>query len=112
MAITDLLTRGATFDSEDVCVVRLTTSAWSGMRGTHLKKSLVVMRRMSRGYPLLVEECADVGAIAALAKVINLYEVCDGLYQVRICDVQQDWETGYIEDYNYKLIPFNKEPQA
>jgi hypothetical protein len=27
------------------------------------------------------------------------------VYGVVICDESRDWETGYVDDYNYRLVP-------
>ena len=41
--------------------------------------------------------------------IINLYECDDGIYEVIMCNLSHDWETGYLDDWDLKLIPYKKE---
>lgn len=38
--------------------------------------------------------------------IINLDECGDGLYEVVVCNETHDWESGYVDGYDLKLIPF------
>lgn len=57
------LTVGLAADSpKNVCVVKLTTTAWADKRGLHIKKSLTYLRRKCTGYNAIEEEVSATGA--------------------------------------------------
>lgn len=41
--------------------------------------------------------------------ITNLDKCKDGIYKIQICNPRTDWETGYIDEYDYKLVPFKEE---
>ena len=88
------------------CVVRLRTTMWSSGKGVFVQKSLTFLRRKSEGFNVLEEDCGatDVGHV--LSRIINLNECDDGIYEVVTCNVSHDFETGHIDDYDYRLIAF------
>lgn len=96
-------------EPESRCVVRLSTSAWSDKRGLHLKKSLTYLRRKSQGWNALADEADAVGDLDAFGSIINLDECEDGVYEVVTRNHSRDWETGIIDGYDLKLIPFVEE---
>jgi hypothetical protein len=38
-------------------------------------------------------------------RIINLDACADGIYTVLVCNERRDWESGYVEDYDYQLWP-------
>jgi hypothetical protein len=86
-------------------VVRLLTSFWSDQRGIHSRQSLQWLRKKSSGFNFLQEDCSMIGADELFPRIVNLNESKDGIYQVVIVNEHRDYETGTIEDYDYKLIP-------
>jgi len=94
---------------EDRCIVRISTSSWRDKRGIHTRKDINYLRKRCLRYNILEEDAnqADVGDIAD--RILNLYEVEDGIYEVITCNESRDYETGYIDDYDYKLIPYEEE---
>ena len=90
-----------------LCVVRLRTSMWQDSRGLHTKKSLLFLRKQSQGFNLLEEDSSQIGADAVLPRIINLHECDDGVYKAVVCNESRDWESGYVDDYDYRLIPVN-----
>lgn len=93
-------------------IVRLETSYWMDKRrkGIHQKRSLLFMKRLSKNsFNILEEDTVNAGAEEIIPRILNLNECEDGLYQVVICNPCYDWETGYIEDYDYKLVPYSEE---
>ena len=90
---------------ENVCTIRLTTSYWSDRNGVYTKKSLKFLKRKSKGYNILQEDCLDIGASEVIPSIINFDSVEDGVYEVIICNKSRDWETGDIDSYEYKLVP-------
>ncbi len=93
------------------CIVRLRTSSWRTRNGLHLKKDITFMRRMSSGCQILDEDANNIGAGEVLERVVNLSECEDGLYEVRVVNTRTDWETGYVDDYDYELVPFHPNPK-
>ena len=92
----------------DRCVVRLTTSWWHDKRGAHMRKDLTYLKRQCVGYNVLQEDCDMVGADKALESVSNLMELPDGVYEVYACNFRTDYETGYVDDYDLALRPYQK----
>ena len=86
-------------------VVRVRTSVWGDRRGVYVNKSITFLRRQSVGTGLLDEEISAVGAEQAVARILNLDTCADGVYQVTLCNQKRDWETGYIDDYDFRLEP-------
>lgn len=89
---------------KNFCVVRLKTSYWSDSKGVHKKKSLTYMKRKCRGYNILEDDCSNIGAEEVVPLITNLDSSSDGLYMVVTCNMARDWETGYVDAYEYKLI--------
>ena len=86
-------------------VVRVRTSVWSDRRGLYVKRSVAFLRKQSTGTGPLYEEISAVGAEQAVARILNLDTCEDGIYQVVLCNQKRDWETGYIDDYDFRLEP-------
>lgn len=95
---------------ESRCVVRLSTTAWATKKGVFLQKSLVYLKRKCQGFNILQEDVSQIGDIEVLSRIENLDSCPDGVYLVLTCDEVKDWETGYIEDYGYRLVPYEEEP--
>lgn len=83
----------------------MTTSAWANPDGLHIKKSLRFLRRKSLNPNILEEDLGAMSAIDVADRIANLQDVSDGVYQVITCDEEVDRETGYVDDYGYKLVP-------
>lgn len=88
-------------------VVRIRTTAWSDRRGMYTKKSLSFVRRQCEGHNYVEEDLSCTGAEETLLRVTNLDTCQDGLYEVAICNVLTDRETGYVDDYMYELRPLD-----
>ena len=67
------------------------------------------MRRKSKGLNILEKDANATENDCVMRRITNLNSVDDGLYTVVICDEERDFETGYVEDWNYKLVPFVEE---
>lgn len=90
-------------------VLRLRTTAWQDERGgIHIRKDLIPMRKKSFGFQLLQEEAPMVGVDLMVDRIVNLNKLPDGLYVSAICNESRDWETGTVDDYDYKLVPFTE----
>ena len=91
------------------CTVRVKTTAWADKRGLHTKKSLTFLRRQCEGFNILAEDADAIGAEEVLPRIVNLGEVEDGIYEVVACNESHDYETGYVDDYDYRLVTANAE---
>ena len=89
------------------CTVRVKTTAWADKRGLHTKKSLTFLRRQCEGFNILAEDADAIGAEEVLPRIVNLGEVEDGIYEVVACNESHDYETGYVDDYDYRLVTAN-----
>lgn len=92
--------------------IRLTTSYWSDKRGLHVKRSLIPLRRKSSGLQLLKEDAGMIGTADTVLRIVNLNECKDGVYRVTLCNEHRDYETGCIEDYDYRLVPVTESPET
>lgn len=92
-------------------VVKLVTSSWNDNRGLHIRRDLIPVKRKSIGHSCLEEDCKMIGSDEVWPRIINLNECKDGVYQVVLCNEHCDYESGDIEDYDYKLIPFKESTQ-
>ena len=89
------------------CTVRVKTTVWADKRGLHTKKSLTFLRRQCEGFNVLAEDVSAIGAEEVLQRLVNLGEVEDGIYEVVVCNESHDYETGYVDDYDYRLVTAN-----
>jgi hypothetical protein len=102
------LTTGLAGDAEkeqNRCIVRLRTTTWADSKGLHIKRSLTYLRRQCVGFNGLAEDAIAGGAEQAIASITNLNQCQDGIYEAVVCNVSHDWETGYADDWDYKLVP-------
>lgn len=90
------------------CVVRLRTSIWNNKRGIYYRKEIIFMKSLSWDFSILEEDAQNIGA-DVYDKITNIDECEDGLYEVIMCNPSYDWESGYLDDYDYELIPFKKD---
>jgi len=100
-------------EAKDRQVVRLTTYCFYDKKKSalHIRRSLTTLRRKSSGYQLIEEECSATGADDTVKIITNLSECKDGIYVVVTCNEKRDYETGYIDSYDFKLIPFEEPTQ-
>lgn len=38
-------------------------------------------------------------------RIVNLQQCKDGVYEITMCNVAKDWETGYVDSWDYRLSP-------
>lgn len=65
-----------------------------------------LLKRLSGEDPYLLHDLDAVGEELVIKSINNLDEVEDGIYSIITTDVKTDWETGYVDDYKYKLVPY------
>lgn len=100
------LTIGEASEQEPRDVYRLKTSCWHDGRSLHVKRSLTRLKRLSFGADFLNEEVLQVGAEELVSMICNLSECEDGVYVVVFVEGYRDYETGHLEDWEYKLVPY------
>lgn len=105
--MSDLFTLAPTVQKSRT-VVRLSTSAWLSGNAVFQSRCLRLMKRRSCGEcpEYFIEDANNIGASEMLANIVNFNESPDGLYVLSICNVRKDWETGHVDDYDYKLVPY------
>ena len=89
------------------CTVRVKTTVWEDERGLYMKKSLTFLKRQCEGFNILAEDVSAIGAEEVFQRILNLGEIEDGIYNVVTCNEKRDFESGYIEDYDYRLVTAN-----
>ena len=94
---------------ENKTVIKVVTSYFSTKRGVHFKKDFLYQKRRSVGYNILEEDSSATTPTDTLLNIINLLNVDDGLYEVIIVNVTTDYESGIVDGYEYKLIPYTEE---
>lgn len=94
----------------DKSVVRLRTSVWLDSRGLHSRKTLTLLKRKSSGRKLLFADAEEMGAEYVAPRILNLDLCDDGVYEVVACNEHRDWETGLVDDYDYRLRPYTAGP--
>lgn len=86
-------------------VIRLSTTYFTNSNGEYImQKKVRRLKRKSKGFDFLEEDASAVGT--PLDMINNLHEVKDGTYEVKMTNVLRDYETGHIEEWEYKLIPY------
>lgn len=100
-------------DSEDAnaeertqIVVRLRRSYWHDNDGAYQRTSLRYLKRQTKGFNFFDDDCSMVGAEDVIPKIVNLEKCKDGIYQLAMCNVHKDWETGHVEGWDYQLLQF------
>lgn len=79
-----------------------------------MRKELRLLKRKSEGQGIyfIGEESGIIGDMEFVEKIENLFEVKDGIYELVTCngvEAREDgWSLGYIEDYDYRLVPFEE----
>ena len=96
-------------EPRDRQVVRLSTNYWKDERGgLHLSKSLRTLKRKSEGYQIATEDAYMAGVDEVMQHIENLFDCEDGVYEIVTCNESTDWETGHVDSYDYKLLPFRE----
>ena len=91
--------------SPDRTVVRLKTNVYYTDKKLVFSKELTFLKRKSIGPNWVLDEAGMVGVEGICIE--NLYSMPDGIYQIITCNHDRDYETGYLESWDYKLIPIH-----
>ena len=95
-------------NEEPITVVKLITTYYQTKDGYAITKKIITQKRLSKGFDFFKEEVSFINVENALTRIINLDECEDGLYELIMINQSKDYETGYIEDWDYKLISYEK----
>ena len=88
-----------------VTVVRLTTSTYKTSKGAFRQvKELRTLKRKTPDFDLLENEMYNQSLEDII--IVNMYNVTDGVYQLVMVNEGYDWETGCLDEYELKLIPY------
>ena len=90
---------------ENRTIVRIQDSYYKTYRGVAFKREMNVLKRKSVGCNL-VEECFD-DVECDICRIQNFDAEPPGIYEVMVCNESRDWETGWLDDWEYKLVPFS-----
>lgn len=85
-------------------VIRLRRVYWSDRKGVYSKCEIIFLKRKSSGYNILEEDTSMFGANEIFQNIINLNTCKDGIYEVKLCNISTDFETGYLDAYDYELV--------
>lgn len=109
----DILLDDSQFEEEErtQTVVRLSRSYWHDKNGAYQRVSLRYLKRHTKGFNVFDDDCSMVGAEDVIRKIINLDKCDDGVYELVMCNMYNDWETGHVEDWDYQLVPFSLETE-
>jgi len=98
--------------SENRTVVRLSKSIWQDSRSRlHFQSTLHPLKRKSEGYNHLEDLMNWIDPDSFGKLINNLDKSAPGVYELVVTDIYKDWETGIIEDWCYKLVPYT-EPET
>jgi hypothetical protein len=91
-------------------VVKISTSYYQTVRGFTMTKRIEFLRRKSdREYVYSIEQDVSCGgADSVIQRIVNLNKVEDGVYKMIWINEWRDWESGYVEDWDYKLVPYEE----
>lgn len=90
------------------CVVRVQTESYKRGNTYFYGKSLRVIKGKTT-YDLIHEEAQAIGLQDALENILNLNELENGLYEFVIANRCYDVESGYLDDWDWRLVPYKEE---
>ena len=89
-------------------VFRITTNQYHDDNGVYYKRSLKYLKRKCHGFNILDEDCANCSAEEVIPRIVNFHTVKDGIYTVDTVNHKYDFESGYLDDYDYKLVEYKE----
>lgn len=89
-------------EKENRTIVRVITSYWKNKDTVCCKKEIKTLRRKSKGWNI-IEECFD-DIELDWELIVNINDVSDGVYELVVNREWVDWETGVVDNWDYKLV--------
>jgi hypothetical protein len=99
-------------DTEQPCVLRLKTKLKA-----HKSGGLTIKRKLKSAtkywfghncYSMFEDELYNTSPEEVVKRIINFMTCADGLYTMVPCQEVFDRETGYLADYDLRLVPFTE----
>ncbi len=86
-------------------IVRVRNSYYATERGLACRREISYLKKQCEGFNYLADDVAMIGADEVMSRITNFDTVEDGIYEVVMTNMQTDWETGCLDNWDYKLIP-------
>ena len=100
-------------DTEQPCVLRLKTKLKAHKSGgLTIKRKLKSATKYWFGYSLLEYELDNTSPEEVVGRIINFMTCADGLYTMVPSYERIYRETGHLDDYDLRLVPFTEEEKA
>lgn len=93
--------------SKAVCIVRVGTSGYKRGDTYFYGRTIRVLQSKST-YDYMADEAQAVGVEDGAALIVNIDKVPDGLYRMEMSNVGYDYESGYADDWEYTLYPYEE----
>jgi hypothetical protein len=84
------------------CIGRITKNYYLQDNKLVSKSTFTLLKRKSQ---LTLQDMIDDPEYSGL----NLDEYDEGIYEIITCNHSTDWETGVVDDWDLKLIPYKEE---
>ncbi len=84
--------------------VKLTVRGYTTKSGYELKKSLYFYKNPNPEH--LVDAFYEHADSVGIYSINNLHLLDSGIYEMIVTNINIDRETGWIDDYDYELIPW------
>ncbi len=84
--------------------VRLTVESYRTTRGVAQKRELYFFKvpNPAQIVDCFYEDLSNGNDLEDL--IINLDQKINGVYELRTCNVKNDWESGYAEEWDWELV--------
>ncbi len=101
-------------DEDKKIYVRVSTSYYYSRDALNCLKRISLLKRRSskEAQYWFSEENAMAGSDGLFKSIININKVEDGIYTLDICNISKDWETGYLDSWDWVLTPVEQESTA
>ena len=92
-----------------VLIVRISRNYFQTKTGEFVSEvRMRVMKKLSFMRQVFEEDFSCCGPEDVIDRIINLNEVNPGLYEMITVNQTTDRETGYVDGWDYKLIPYKE----
>lgn len=92
-------------DQMEIGKIKVRTCHYVDNRGSLTYRRELIPMKPKSTYNLLMDDAQHTDPKMVLDKITNLHEAPDGIYDIKTVNLIRCWETGYVEDYDYKLVP-------
>lgn len=105
MNIDELMTISNLESKKNKTIVRISRNYFRNRKGEFVKQTKISpLKRKCTGQQLIEYDYDNVDCEYIIDRIINLEELKDGIYELIPINLGTDFETGYIQDYDYKLV--------